>query len=181
MDLIASDDEDYPVEDPKWGKVYTIGSDNYEKGNVLIDRIGINTDSDSIAIFDAFNKDDKNQPLGQKLFLSDIIMSMFKQLGRNPTDLKLVHVDTVVNAESKDVFNAIYASLGKDRKTDVLTFRRSATDAEKTNFNKITNTPFGLAVDRANQEFSTGKTAQLYTLGPNAKDPTNLDFDILLG
>lgn len=161
--------------------MYTVSSPNYAAGKVYIDRVGINTDTDTISIFDAVNKGDKNQPLGKKLYLGDIIMGLFKQAGKNPTDLKSVHVDTVINTDSKTVFNAIYQSLGKDPEKDVLTFRKSATGDEKANFDKITNTPFGLAIDRANQEFSTGKTAQLYTLGPNAKDEEELDFDIAMG
>jgi len=166
--------------DAKWGTVYSVTGPGLANSKQVIDKVGINTDTNTIAIFEAFNKSD--QPaLGQKLYLSDIIMSLFKQAGKNPTDLNLVHVDQIINTDSENAFKSIYTSLGKDPETDVVVFSSSVTGAEKDNFNKIANTPFGLAVDRMNQEFSTGKTVQSYALGPATEDEEYSDMEITLG
>lgn len=168
--------------DAKWGQAYEVRSskDGYDGGNGYVDKIAVNKDTDTVSIFEAYNKNDQ-PPLGQKLFLSDIMMSVFKQTGKNPTDLKAVHVDTVINEESDDLFEDIFGALGKNRREESVTFQTSAIGPEKDNFNKIAGSPFGLAIDRANQQFSTGKTVQSYTLSPNEEISSYNDLDVVLG
>lgn len=171
-------EEDAP--DAKWGTSYDVTSTNgYANGQDAVDKIGVNTETNTLSVFGAYNKND-NPGLGKKLYLSDVMMSVFKQQGKNPTDLEAVHVDAVINDSSTKVFDDIYEGLNKNREVDTVTF--SATDADKTNFNKIAGTPFGLAIDRANQEFSTGKTAQSYTISPNEQySNRESDLDVVLG
>ena len=168
------------IDTEKWGAVYSVKGIGFAGGTQELDKIGVNTETNTIAVFTAFNKADKPE-LGKKLYLSDILMGVFTQAGKNPQDLKMVHVDQVINTESRDVFESIYEGLGKNSVKPVeATFRASATGLEKDNFNRIANTPFGLTVDRMNQEFSTGKTIDSYILRGNMEETDEFDMDIML-
>lgn len=166
--------------DIKWGTAFEIRSNEGDNGpSPFLDKIAINTDTDTINIIEAWNRLDRTVR-DEQLRVSDFMMILFKQQGKNPTDLKAVHVDAVINKDSDPLFEKIFEALGKSREEDTVTF--SANDADKTNFNSIAGTPFGLAIERANQEYSIGKTAQSYTLSPNLESGGSFnDMDVILG
>ncbi|PMD32463.1 hypothetical protein L207DRAFT_590755 [Hyaloscypha variabilis F] len=140
-------------------------------------------DENEVAIFNAQNKYDQPAVASQKLYTSDIVMSVFKGEGKNPSDLAKVHVDEIINPESTQVFDMIFGNLRLNPETDTKTFYSTDEGAMKVYFNKINATPFPQIVMRMNQQFSTGKVIKSFTLKPRGVTANNdyQDLDIVLG
>jgi hypothetical protein len=181
---IDSDDaEELGIDLTAWPKAYNIKTPNYNQDTGFVDRLGINPDENEVAIFNAQNKYDQPAVASQKLYTSDIVMSVFKGEGKNPSDLAKVHVDEIINPESTQVFEMIFGNLRLNPETDTKTFYSTDEGAMKVYFNKINATPFPQIVMRMNQQFSTGKVIKSFTLKPHGVTANNdyQDLDIVLG
>lgn len=143
--------------DPNWGPVTEVYTDNY-KGNP-VDSIAINTDKNSIGIMNAWNKLDTTDP-ATKLSLADIEMAIFRDAGKTPQNLSLIHVDNIQNTETKNAITSVYEMNGKSTLNAVdITVRASAASGstELNGFNTLLGTPFGKSADKVRQQFSVGK------------------------
>ena len=181
---IDSDDaEELGIDLTAWPKAYNIKTPNYNQDTGFVDRLGVNPDENEVAIFNAQNKYDQPAVASQKLYTSDIVMSVFKGEGKNPSDLAKVHVDEIINPESTQVFDMIFGNLRLNPETDTKTFYSTDEGAMKVYFNKINATPFPQIVMRMNQQFSTGKVIKSFTLKPRGVTANNdyQDLDIVLG
>jgi len=181
---IDSDDaEELGIDLTAWPKAYNIKTLNYNQDTGFVDRLGVNPDENEVAIFNAQNKYDQPAVASQKLYTSDIVMSVFKGEGKNPSDLAKVHVDEIINPESTQVFDMIFGNLRLNPETDTKTFYSTDEGAMKVYFNKINATPFPQIVMRMNQQFSTGKVIKSFTLKPRGVTANNdyQDLDIVLG
>lgn len=177
--------EEYGIDPKVWPKAYNIKTPNFNQDDGFVDRLGVNPNTDEVSIFNAQNKYDTPSDASQKLYTSDIVMSVFKAEGKNPSDLKQVHIDMVQNKESTNNFDMIFSNLKLDKDTTEKSFYASDEGAMRVYFKKIAATPFPKIVDRMNQQFKTGKRITQFTLKPHPStteaDKGFQDLEIYLG
>lgn len=169
------------IADPNWGTVYDVKTPNYKDGRASLDVIAINTDKNSIGIMEAWNKDDVPADATQKLSLADIEMNLFTSAGKNPQDLQLIHVDNVLNTETRAAIVSVYGMMKESTLSgNTITLRATGTGSELDGYNTLAGTPFGLGADKVRQQFSVGKIVTQYTLNGHRDvigNPVNGAFD----
>lgn len=113
------------------------------------------------------NAENANDKTANKLFLSDIEMSLFvKKGGKQPSDLAIVRFEVVVEKATNAVIAAAYKSLNK-QSSDTITVTPQSTGAEKEVFDNLQTTPFGKNVARLNSDFGSGQVkSYVITDGP---------------
>ncbi|KAK5630490.1 hypothetical protein RRF57_006205 [Xylaria bambusicola] len=168
--------------DAEWGTVYWIKTNSYENGDIPVDIIAINPEKNSINVKDARNGDDTAAG-GTKQHLTDIMIGVFTQLGgKAPGDLALVRFDRVQERNTKTaITNALQLMGLKTNGNPSVVLKMTGSGSEKQAYDKLAASKFGEAVNRINQEFSTGKVVQEFRITPKEGNPGEFNLEVILG
>lgn len=167
----------YPLEEVhdvfRHGSRYRIKRSIYDvyAEDLYVDKIGIQNDKDDrcIAVFEAWNKEDKAEG-PDKEYLTDIMMALWnKREGHRTSDLNTIRFVTVTNTETKAAIKSAAYLMGKTE-NDGFTISSSAKEGtdEKSAFDVLLGSKFGQVSDRIRKDFLENKRISLFEISPGS-------------